>query len=61
MLDRDQVRQLLIQEPLRRGMEHEVGVLHAEKRVIKDYDPRLLDADTLEIFYKPPRTLCSTT
>lgn len=28
-----------------------------EKRVIKDYDPRLLDEDTLEIFYKPTDSL----
>jgi hypothetical protein len=57
ILDRSIVRQMLTQEPLKRGIEHEVGVLRNEKRVLKDYDPRLLDEETLEIFYKPTDSL----
>lgn len=57
MLNGSQVRQLLTREPLKRGIEHEVGVLRGEKLVIKDYDPRLIDADTLDIFYKPTDSL----
>ncbi|MCF7786020.1 MAG: hypothetical protein K9N47_07855 [Prosthecobacter sp.] len=47
------MRGLLAKKPLSPGLEHEVGVLREEKRVIKDYDPRDLDEDTWEVFYKP--------
>ncbi|WP_395741153.1 hypothetical protein [Prosthecobacter sp.] len=57
MLDGSQVRKLLAQKPLKRGLEHEVGVMSGEKLVIKDYDPRLIDVDTWDIFYKPTDSL----
>ena len=53
MLDGGYVRELLAQKPLSPGIEHQVGVLREERRVIKDYDPRDLDEETWEVFYKP--------
>jgi len=57
MLDGSQVRKLLDIEPLREGIEHKVGVLRSEKRVIKDYDTRLLDEETSYPIYKPTDSL----
>lgn len=56
ILDGVQVHQLLTREPLPPGIEHKVGVLREDKRVIKDYDPRLLD-ETLYPIYKPTDSL----
>lgn len=53
MLDAALVRQALRHLPVKRGMEHEVGLLEWAGRMIKDYDTRLFDEDTFEIFHKP--------
>ena len=57
MLDGELVRKRLTQNPLYGGLEHEVGVLREERRVMKVYDPRELDEDTWEVFYKPAGSL----
>ena len=40
-----------------RGMEHLVVVPEGMSRVLKDYDPRVLDEETFEVFYKPAELL----
>lgn len=57
MLDGDRVRERMARNPLHGGLEHEVGVLREERRVMKVYDPRELDEDTWEVFYKPSGSL----
>lgn len=39
------------------GMEHHVVSPHDSACVFKTYDPRLMDMETLEIFYKPAENL----
>nr|WP_281251824.1 hypothetical protein [Prosthecobacter debontii] len=57
ILDAEGIRKMMASDPLSPGIEHQVGVLRGEKRVIKDYDPRLFDPETFEIFYKPTDSL----
>lgn len=40
-----------------KGMEHVVVVPKGMNRVLKDYDPRVFDAETFEVFYKPAELL----
>lgn len=39
------------------GMEHRVVVPRGASCVLKDYDPRLIDVETFEVFYKPAEHL----
>lgn len=55
MLDAKEVHGLFetAENFLGRGLEHTVAVLRDEGRVIKDYDTRLFNEETGEVFYKP--------
>jgi len=44
-------------EPVGRGMEHVVVALSERGAVLKDYDPRVFDEETFEVFYKPAELL----
>lgn len=55
MLDPGEVHRLfeVPENILGRGLEHVVAVLREEGRVIKDYDARLFNEETGEVFFKP--------
>lgn len=53
MMDAGGVKRLIQEEFVGRGMEHEVGGVHDQKRVLKDYDPKEFDEETGETFFKP--------
>lgn len=55
MLDPGEIHRLfeVPENILGRGMEHIVAVLRDEGRVVKDYDTRLFNEETGEVFYKP--------
>lgn len=57
MLETKVVRKLLDEAVfVGQGLEHRVVAPIGTNCVIKDYDPRLIDLETFEIFYKPCRT-----
>jgi hypothetical protein len=43
--------------PIHPGLEHRVGILLSRRRVIKEYNTRLFDEDTGEVFFKPAEQL----
>ena len=58
MLETAAVRQLLDEALfVGQGMEHRVVAPHGSACVLKDYDPRLIDLETFEVFYKPAEQL----
>jgi hypothetical protein len=58
MLETKGVRKLLDEAVfVGQGLEHRVVAPIGTNCVIKDYDPRLIDLETFEIFYKPAEHL----
>jgi len=58
MLETAAVRKLLDKAVfVGQGLEHRVVVPAGTACVIKDYDPRVIDVETFEIFYKPAEHL----
>lgn len=58
MLETALVRQLLDTALfVGQGMEHRVVAPQGSACVLKDYDPRLIDLETFEVFYKPAEHL----
>lgn len=58
MLDTAAVKKLLEEAMfVGQGLEHRVVAPIGSNCVIKDYDPRLIDLETFEIFYKPAEHL----
>ena len=58
MLETAAVRKLLDNAVfVGQGLEHRVVVPAGTACVIKDYDPRVIDVETFEIFYKPAEHL----
>lgn len=58
MLEAAAVKQLLAEAVfVGQGLEHRVVAPSGTSWVLKDYDPRLIDLETFEIFYKPAEHL----
>lgn len=53
MLGAGRVESLSKGEFVGKGLEHEVRLMFGRDRVMKDYDPRTIDLDTGETFFKP--------
>lgn len=56
-MDAQSVQRAISQDPLKPGIEHQVGVLRDVKRVLKDYDTQRYNEATGEVFYKPTDSL----
>ncbi|MEZ5387668.1 MAG: hypothetical protein R3F13_19340 [Prosthecobacter sp.] len=58
MLNSSGVRDLIAEsEFVGKGLEHQVVAPEGVNWVLKDYDPRVIDEETLDIFYKPAELL----
>jgi len=57
MLDAKSVTAAIDADYIGHGIEHRVGMLRDRERVIKDYDSRLFNEETGEVFYKPAELL----
>jgi hypothetical protein len=57
MMDARSIQDIIARDPLKPGIEHQVGVLRDVTRVIKDYDTRRYNEATGEVFYKPTDSL----
>lgn len=57
MLEAKSVTAAIDTDYIGHGIEHQVGILRDRERVIKDYDSRLFNEETGEVFYKPAELL----